>query len=357
VWSLGSPHAGGTAILFFKPVHILAKFQDPSDSFCRADFLCEGEKFSYVCIYAPADATKRNNFFSVTLPQHFSDHPLLQKCFLAGDFNFIENPLLDKSSTKYPSNTGLKEWLECTQSLNLSETFRNFYPSRKSFTYRCPASKTQTRIDRCYASLDALASTGRCKHTPLPSVVFDHLTGVEITIRGIYAAPKGPSYWKLNTSLMKRPGFEKLAKQVISDFHSSDYSTWWEMLKLALQIHLKKYSVQQSKRRKKTIHTMESQVLQINQRLSESPTDSVLLDRKVRLDHLLADYYADIQEDARIKSGLKYQVDGERPTKYFSALLKREVEKSAIVSLVCKRQGVPVTLSHIEDILEEAASL
>jgi hypothetical protein len=64
---------------------------------------------------------------------------------------------------------------------------------------------------------------------------------------------------------MKRPGFEKIVKNVIAAFKSSrdrylDLATWWDMLKLALQMRLKEYSRQQSVRQKKTLLTMESQL-------------------------------------------------------------------------------------------------
>jgi hypothetical protein len=53
---------------------------------------------------------------------------------------------------------------------------------------------------------------------------------------------------------------------------------------------------------------------------------------------------------------LRYHVSGERPTKYFSALVKQRAEKSAITSLTCKRNGHEVSLTDSEDILEEASN-
>jgi hypothetical protein len=76
----------------------------------------------------------------------------------------------------------------------------------------------------------------------------------------------------------------------------------------------------------------------------------------VRLDLLLGEYYNDIYEAARVKSGLKHLVDGERPTKYSSALVKHRGEKSAMSSLTVKRDGKEIKLTHIEDILQEALS-
>jgi exonuclease III len=98
VWSLETPNAGGTAILFLKPVLLTAKFSDPAGQYCRADFEWEGESFTLMCIYAPADPGRRKKFQCEHLKKHLESHPVKDKCFLAGDFNFVENPLLDRAS-------------------------------------------------------------------------------------------------------------------------------------------------------------------------------------------------------------------------------------------------------------------
>jgi hypothetical protein len=248
----------------------------------------------------------------------------------------------------------------CTENLALKDLFRVFNPKAKSFTFKSSAHKMQTRIDRVYSSADGASFANNCRHIPVPSVVSDHISGVEVLLRSINNVSRGPSFWKLNTSLMKRPGFAKIVVKLITDFQSlrdkyPDLRTWWDMLKLAIQLRLKEYSKQQATRRKKTILTMESQLLQVNQELARLPTDAALLDRRIRLDLLLAEYYEDIYEAARVKSGLRHKVEGERPTKYFSALAKKRAEKSALTSLVVDRNSDKVTLSTIEEILEEAS--
>jgi hypothetical protein len=102
---------------------------------------------------------------------------------------------------------------------------------------------------------------------------------------------------------------------------------------------------------------MEAQLSQVNQELALAPSDSALYQKKVRSDHLLADYYEDICEAARIKAGLRYQSQGERPTKYFTELVKKRAEKSSITSLTVKDDdGSDIVVSTIEEILEEASN-
>jgi hypothetical protein len=52
----------------------------------------------------------------------------------------------------------------------------------------------------------------------LPSSISDHEAGVSFSIRAINASSKGSGYWKLNASLLKRPGYKKLIESIINDF-------------------------------------------------------------------------------------------------------------------------------------------
>jgi hypothetical protein len=203
---------------------------------------------------------------------------------------------------------------------------RNFHPKTKSFTFLSAAQRMQTRINRIYSSQSCLPYANDCRHVPVPHNISDHQAGVEMTLRAINTVRRGPSFWKLNTSLYQKPSFRKLVKETIAEFISSKnrygcVQSWWDMLKFALQFRAKAYSKQQAFQRKMTIQTLEKDLLNINDLVALQPSDNELHLRRARLDQTLADYYEDIQEAARMKAGMKYKSQGERPTKYFTALV------------------------------------
>lgn len=149
------------------------------------------------------------------------------------------NPFFDRTSSAQGGTVGSDQWNEATEFLQLTDLFRNFHPRKRLYTLYSVPHKMQCRIDRAYCSKDAVPFTGSCNHISIPSIISDHIAGVEFVIRGINCATRGPSYWRLNVSLMKRPGFEKIVKNIIADFKTSkdrypDLATWWDMLKLAL---------------------------------------------------------------------------------------------------------------------------
>jgi exonuclease III len=108
-WSKGTPNAGGTAILFYKSVDVKFCHHDAGGRYSRVDFLWEGELFTLVCIYAPANHTDRNSFFADKLFPYLQKHPPSDKCFIGGDFNFVESPTLDRSRVLASCIAGLIE--------------------------------------------------------------------------------------------------------------------------------------------------------------------------------------------------------------------------------------------------------
>jgi hypothetical protein len=110
----------------------------------------------------------------------------------------------------------------------------------------------------------------------LPSSISDHEASVSFTIRAINASTMGSGYWKLNASLPRRPGYKKLIESTINDFSSArdaypDVKFWWKSLKYAIQIVTQSYVKEQNGRRKRTIDSLQRQLLSVNEDLC-SPT-------------------------------------------------------------------------------------
>ena len=358
-WSLGTPHCAGTAVLFFMPVNIVSCYNDPEGRFTRVDYVWEDEEYSSISVYAPAVPRVRQSFFENDLAQFFSEKPLLGKSFIGGDWNFVSDPSLDRrSSNTSGGQIGCAEFQELSMLHNLSDLYRHYHPRSKSFTFSSLQHNMSTRIDRCYVTKDALAFTSDCKHLPLPSSISDHEAGVAFTVRAINACSRGPSYWKLNASLLKRPGFIKIMESTIADFVNAkdsypDVRSWWEGLKLAIRLVSEPYAKEQARRRKATVNSLEKQLQQVNEDLCVSPHDPSLPSKKEKLSSSLAKYYQDVHAAARLKAGVKHSLEGEKPTAYFSSLIKARAQKSMITEVVSS-DGTHI--SDIGAILTEATN-
>jgi hypothetical protein len=104
--------------------------------------------------------------------------------------------------------------------------------------------------------------------------------------------------------------------------------------KLVLQERLVPYSKEQASKRRRTIKKMERDLLEVSDAISKNPDNSEhLIQRRSKLDAQLADYNSDKHEFAMLRAGTKHHVDGERPTTYFSSLLKSRSQISAITEV------------------------
>ncbi len=161
-------------------------------------------------IYAPAQAKFRPGFFG-EMGKGLGRLPL--DCDLViclGDFNCVEDKALDRTcmQNQISEDIGTKDFLVIKQLLHLKDAYREGSPEGREFSFFSKQHKTQSRIDRIYCNqvlLDCLHSTsfktvGFSDHR-LVSAKFMLLPLVE---------PRGSSYWKLNTLLLKDEAFLKL---------------------------------------------------------------------------------------------------------------------------------------------------
>jgi exonuclease III len=138
-WSKGTPNVGGTAILFYKHVVVQSSYHDAGGRWSRVDYLWKGESFFAISIYAPANASERKAFFADHLLPHLQKYPPSERCFIGGDFNFVKNPILDRSSTSSRGVAGLTEWSKISDCFSLTDVFRNFHPKKSPihFLFSC----------------------------------------------------------------------------------------------------------------------------------------------------------------------------------------------------------------------------
>jgi hypothetical protein len=177
------------------PVSVLNSYHDPEGRYTRVDYVWEEQEYSSICVYAPASPKERQTFFEKSLSSFFVTIPLLDNTFIAGDWNFVSDPSLDRRSANLSGGQVEKtEFAELLRCFDLSDLFLHYHPSKRAFTFSSLQHNMSTRLDRCYFTKKALPFTGDCKHVPLPSSVFDHEAGVSFTGRAINKTARGDSY-------------------------------------------------------------------------------------------------------------------------------------------------------------------
>ncbi|CAI5463223.1 unnamed protein product [Closterium sp. Yama58-4] len=220
--------------------------------------------------------------------------PRGEDLIVAGDFNMIEDPVLDKSNRQGVTGDNGR-MMQMLAGFHAKDVFRELFPDERQFTFYCKSAKVSSRIDRVLASQSMLHLVTGVKHKKVPKGITDHKFAVRMSLG-----------WRGPRESGGSGGFDKLLR--------------------SLSAQLRRYDKEERKRVKLTRGVLEEQVEQLQHKV-------------------MADLY-----DDELRSGLKVQLDGEAPTSFLTALIKSRRARTGIKELV--RNGV----SHTEarGILEAA---
>ncbi|MCP5063863.1 MAG: endonuclease/exonuclease/phosphatase family protein, partial [Ignavibacteriae bacterium] len=201
-------------------------------------------------VYAPAQTALRPGFFNELGLKLGKGTGNFDFVICLGDFNCVENKFVDRTSSQNSGSddAGTKDFRVIKNLLRLKDVYREQNPDGREFSFFSKQHKTQSRIDRIYCNqtlLDCAQSTG------FRTLGFsDHRLVSADFILAPLMEPRGQSYWKFNTLLLKDDAFIKTIRAKIKEENllqlSSDVLlSQWERFKL----DIKQFSIAFSKRR------------------------------------------------------------------------------------------------------------
>ena len=195
-------------------------------------------KHKLLCIYAPNIPTLRREFFEEITANESTTLPLI----IGGDFNFVENPPLDRIGGSGRAEQGSAQLGIFRHSHQLCDSFRMANPQTKLYTFKGNQTPpAQSRIDRIYIPYTHLKNL-KANITPIPNSYTDHyLSHCTFSIPQIRQdPPKGPGYWKLNASFLEERDFVEIMDRTIDDFIQTeadyqDVHEFWDCLKVDIK--------------------------------------------------------------------------------------------------------------------------
>ena len=234
-WGLGTQHSCGTAILFNKKLDlkIISSFSHPNGRITQVVCTIDDQPYCFTNIYAPNESRPRNDFFKIV-------GALLDTCsgtiVVGGDFNCVEDPLLDKTykskRVRIDSSAGLNDLIENN---NLVDTYRHLHPRGLATTYYSAVKRVGTRIDRLYVSNEDKRNISKVSFQFFLGC--DH-KGVTLNLR-TPAPSQGKGYWKCNVSVLKDPyfmdDFHALWASLVLKAEGTHTLEWWDGCKSAFK--------------------------------------------------------------------------------------------------------------------------
>ena len=146
-----SEHTSGIAILYRdNRCKINNKIDDPEGRYVILKVEIGKKFFQIVAIYAPASKIGQRTKFFKNISQLIEDNKQdNETLILLGDFNTVENPIIDRQPGKTKTDTSLKALKSLLRKHQLEDHWRKNNENVRQYTFRSNRN-TFSRIDRVY---------------------------------------------------------------------------------------------------------------------------------------------------------------------------------------------------------------
>ena len=236
---------------------------------------------------------------------------------------------------------------------NLNDIWRNLNPEKQNFTWRTKSFKIQCRLDYFLISNELVPFANNCDIFYAPES--DH-SAVSIYLQSnLFNHKRGPGFWKFNTALLRDETYVTALKMNLPSFKGKykeihDLGLKWDLIKM----EIRGFTLQYSKRKAKTSRDEEKylykKVNDLQANAEKNPHDkSAILELQLARARLRKITLIKTK-GAILRSKARWHEEGERNTKYFFSLEKRNHDNKTITKIKIGED------SYIEDqfeILEE----
>jgi len=244
IFSCCTSAKGGVAILFNNnfDFQLERTYVDPNGRFIICDITTDKKCVTIATLYAPNEDDP--NFFS-----NFFDHLNDFECddvIIGGDFNLVLNLDVDKKGGIARTHAeSVKTLKELCAKLDLVDAWRILNPDNRRYTWRRKRPEIQCRLDFFLVTQNLMCNVKSANITT--GYKTDHSL-IEIMI-ATHSNERGPSFWKLNTSLLSETDYINQIRTTIKDTQESykndrfvNDALMWEMTKLKIREQSLKYS-------------------------------------------------------------------------------------------------------------------
>ena len=222
----------------------------------------ETEKEYFLTFYYGIQATPDTNTIEHYLKTLATGHDNKIDNMIIGDFNFVENDIDTGGERQLYSKRCTKIWEQYKETLGLTDPFREKHPDFKIYSYKTNHGKS--RIDRMYC--DAHNTDNIKKYQYIYNPYADHRLQY-ITIK--HDLPKGPNYWKLNTTFLQDQKFRELVEKIYNNtkaLNLPDIRQWWDIFLTNIKTDTILFAREKALRKKISRKTIETAIADLPNR-------------------------------------------------------------------------------------------
>ena len=322
---------------------------DDNGNLLALDIEIHEYRITLVNIYGPNNDTP---FFYDELEQIVDDfnNP---HTIICGDWNLILNENLDCLNYTRINNPNARERvLQLSNKLNLIDPWRCQNPDKRFYTWRDHDSQKQSRLDYFLVSSEMNSKITACDIKP--GYRTDHsIIDIQFDLCKI---DRGRGYWKLNNCLLKEKDYVDMVKaticEIVEQYAAIPYITnslknihpkdiqftindqlFFEMLLMEIRSKTITYSIRKKKNDLSLEHDLEKEIETLFNRASDVQTHNLNSLLKTKQNEL-ADLRKSKMDGVLIRSRTRWMEEGEKPSRYFLNMEKRNFVNKSISNIV-----------------------
>ena len=271
---------------------------------------------------------------------------------IGGDWNVVLNIEKDKKGGQAQTHSNslqiIQTWMEET---DLVDFWRLKNPNDFKFTWKRinPKPGIFCRLDYFLVSFGLIDKIMECSITP--GYKTDH-SAITLSL-DVNDNKRGPGFWKLNTSYLNDPDYVQLIKntiiQTVRDNEGANAKLLWDTMKCKIRGASIKFSSDKKKSKKNKIEIYEKKLKYFEQKISEENTQENI-NRIEEIKNELEKYTIEATKGAMIRSRARWCEEGEKHSKYFLNLEKRNHNNKTINKLQLENGNV---ITDSEEILNQ----
>jgi len=332
-FSHGGTRAKGVCICFSNKTKykLISQMKDRDGRILILDIEINSIRYTIANIYAPNEDT----------PGFFENVFTLLECFtnenvvLGGDMNLVFNLAMDKKGGKATTHFKCRErLLEYMKEHDFIDIWRRDHPNTKTFTWK------SYKKPFIHCRLDHILTTHNLAKYVTNSKIdigfrSDH-NPIDIKIKYL-ENKRGPGFWKLNCTLLENEGYIESIKTCINNCELDNPGTskglLWDTMKCRVRGTSVKFSSWLKRERIKHIKNLQDRLLHLKI-VCENDTHNETNAKEIqRLTLELENHIKTECKGAEIRSKSQYYELGEKNSKFFYSLEKKNGEKKHITIL------------------------
>lgn len=338
-YSHGTTESKGVVIMFPKQLDVTVSQQinDDHGRYILLDCLIDSSRFILVNVYAPTKNHVTEQCHFLTSLQEALEPFSGENLIVGGDFNTILNPVLDKQGGRQePVSRYITNMIEFQEDFQLVDIWRERNPTCKLFTFHTRGGEfIQSRIDIWLVSAFLTPFVKQCQIKP--SIKTDH-SMITLDMQGEMWNQRGPGFWKFNSTLLHDQTYVDQVKLVLQN-SAAKYNTLldkgliWDTVKCEIRGTTINYSKRKSVLEKQKFAALKKKQDALTLLLNcGDASDQVKFDlNKVMTE--LEEINDKQTKSAMIRSKVTWTEHGERSSKYFLGLEKRNYKNKCITTL------------------------